>query len=340
MVQESLVAWILAGITLVLLAVATILNAIFAFFLGSLVPAIQLLAFMAFATNILAICGLTVIVSHYIPKLKSESTGWSRALCWRFLGMSVATSSVAALLTFITLVWAATRMVGLPDRTVERPSKENLIAWFAVWGICVLLQVGTHAFIAWWTKRALHSRSLAAVDLGFGVEWPERGQPPVEPSPTSESFRSQGPTLMSPPRTPTTIGISSPFRLSHSAGKGGPTSSRTRLVHSTSFSKDSAKSSFDCPTGETVSIDHPFDNWDTSRLASDVRTTLQSAPPVTRSALETIPGSRPESPAKALDGPFLPETPRVTSSDVVTATESCQQLSSPRSSIITTIKST
>ncbi|ERF73642.1 hypothetical protein EPUS_00895 [Endocarpon pusillum Z07020] len=321
-VQEHVVAWALAGLSLVLLVIATILNAIFAFSLHSSVATIQLLAFMALAINMLAICSFSFMISHYIPKLNGASTRWSDALVWRFFGLSLSIASVAALLTFITLVWAAVRLADLPDQIVGRPSRSDLIAWFAIWSICAVLQTGTYAFVGWWTKRALHSHSLAAVDLEFNVESPEMEHPPIQPRPTSGSFRSEDPTLASPPQTPTTIGMSSPFRLSHSGGKGGPTSSRTRLVHSTSFTKDSAKSSFDCPSAEAVSIDHPFDNWDTSGLARDVRTTLHSTPPVTRSGLATIPGSRPESPAKALDGPFLPETLSAAASAPSTAIES------------------
>jgi hypothetical protein len=332
-VQEYLVAWILAGSALVLTTIAIILNAIFGFSLDSTVPAVQLLAFVAFAINILAICGLTITVSHYIPKLRGTSAEWSTALCWRFVSMAVTILSVAAVLTFITLVWAAVRTSDLPEVIAGRPGKAILTAWFVIWGAAALLQVGAYAFIAWWTKRALYSRSLAAMDLDFGVGSPEMGQASGQPRPTSESFRSQDPTLTSPPQTPTTIAMSSPFGLSHSGGKNAPTSSRTRLVHSTSFTRESAKSSFDYSSSERVSIEHPFDRWDTSSVTRDVRTTLHSSPPVTRSGLETIPGSRPESPAKALDGPFLPESPHATTSDAATAVDSSEPSGSRKASM-------
>ncbi len=332
-VQDCLVAWALAGLSLVLLVVATILNAIFAFSSHISVAGIQLLAIMAFATNILAICGFSFMISHYIPRLKGTSSRWSAALVWRFFALSLSIASVAALLTFTTLIWAAVRMADPSHQLVARPSRTYFIAWFTIWVICAVLQTGTYAFVAWWTKRALHSHTLAAMDLDLGVESPEMEQPSMQPRPTSESFRSQDPTLTSPPQTPTTMGKSSPFRLSHSGGKGAATSSRTRLVHSTSFTKDSTKSSFDYATSEAVSIDHPFDNWDTSGLARDVRTTLHSTPPATRTGLETIPGSRPESPAKALDGPFLPETPNAAASDPSTAVESHGRSSTSRASI-------
>lgn len=325
-------AWTLAGSSLVLLVIATILNAIFAFSLHSSVPAIQLLAFMAFAVNILAISCLAFIISHYVPKVKSGSSQWSTAFFWRFLGMSASAAFLAALLVFATLVWATSRIVGLSKTDGRRPSRTNLIAWFVVWGVSVILQIAAYGFLAWWTKRVQYSRSFAAMDLDFGVGSPEMGQSPMQPRPTTGSFQSQDPTLTSPPQTPTAKSMSSHFRLSHSGGKGGPTSSRTRLVHSKSFVRDSAKSSFDYPT-RAVSIDHPFDKWDTSGLARDVRSTLQSTPPATRSGLATIPGSRPESPAKALDGPFLPDSPFASSSEAATAVESSGPPSTPKASI-------
>lgn len=247
--------------------------------------------------------------------------------------MMIATACVAAVLSFTSLIWAVVRMVDLPGQMARQSSRTILIAWFAIWSVSAGLQSGTFAFIAWWTKRAFHNRSIAAMDLDFGVGSPEMGQSPSQPRPTSESFRSQDPTLTSPPQTPTTIGFSSPFRSSKSGSKGGPTSSRTRLVHSTSFTRETAKSSFDYPTGEAVPIEHPFDNWDTSGVTREVRTTLKSTPPVTRSGLETIPGSRPESPAKTLDGPFLPDSPLAASSDAETTAEDRGHRSSPRASI-------
>ena len=332
-VQEAPVALMLTGSSLVLAIFATILNAVFAFSLRSSVPAIQLLACVAFAINILTVCGLIFIVSRYIPKIKEGSTGWSTALCWRFLAITIATASMAALLSSFTLIWTVARMADLPEHIAGQSSRGILIAWFALWGVSLALQLGAFAFVAWWTKKALYNRSLAAMDLDFGVVSPEMRHNPSQPRPASESFRSHDPTLTSAPQTPTTIGFSGPFRLSQSGGKAGPTSSRTRLVHSMSFTRDSAKSSLDYPTGETNSVDHPFDKWDTSGVAGDVRTTLRSAPPVTRSGLETIPGSRPESPAKTLDGPFLPDSPIAASSDAATAVEICEHSSSPRVSI-------
>ena len=333
-VQESPVALTLAAFSLVMTITATTLNAIFALSVQNAVTAMQLLSCLVFAANFLVICGLIFIISCYIPRIREGPATWSTALCWRFLGIMIATACVAAMLSLTALIWAVVRMVDLPVQIVRQSSRTIVIAWFIIWGVSAGLQIGTFAFIAWWTKRALYDRSIAAMDLDFGVGSPEMGQSPLQPRPTSESFRSQDPTLTSPPQTPTTIGLSSPFRSSHSGGKGGPTSSRTRLVHSTSFTRESAKSSFDYPTSEAVSMEHPFDHWDTSGVAREVRTTLKSTPPVTRSGLETIPGSRPESPAKTLDGPFLPDSPLAASSDAETTVEECEHPNSSGASVL------
>lgn len=66
-----------------------------------------------------------------------------------------------------------------------------------------------------------------------------------------------------------------------------------------------------------------FYEQDTSSVHHEIRAGIHSSPP-TRSGLETIPGSRPESPADALDGPFLPESPsaiHAISSDAATAVD-------------------
>lgn len=324
-------AWILVGLSLTLLVIAATLNAVFAFTQENLLTAVQLLAFVAFAINIMAVCCLIFLITYYIPRLKRGSTEWSTALFWRFLGISVPTASVAAVLAFVTLVWTAVRMVETPERIVRRPSKAIVISWLTVWGVSTLLQIVAYAFVAWWTKRALYNRSLVAAGVEFGVDTSGMRQSPLHPRPTSGSFRCQDPNRTSPPPTSTVAGISSPLRLSQYGGRGGgATSSLTRLVNSRSFTTNSAKSSFDYATSEAVSIDHPFDHWDTSGVTREVRTTLHSTPPVTRSGLETIPGSRPESPAKPLDGPFLPDSPHAGYSDAATAMESHNPRNSPQ----------
>ncbi|MCJ1285195.1 hypothetical protein MMC26_004533 [Xylographa opegraphella] len=83
-----------------------------------------------------------------------------------------------------------------------------------------------------------------------------------------------------------------------------PSSSKTKLV--------SCQSSY--PTSITTtraSTDSAFDSWDTSSISPQMReTVLRSSPALPRNPLSPIPGSRSPSPAKALEGPFLPSPPQ------------------------------
>ncbi|MCJ1322985.1 hypothetical protein MMC15_008336 [Xylographa vitiligo] len=83
-----------------------------------------------------------------------------------------------------------------------------------------------------------------------------------------------------------------------------PTSSKTKLV--------SCQPSY--PTSITTtraSTDSAFDSWDTSSISPQMReTVLRSSPALPRNPLSPIPGSRSPSPAKALEGPFLPSPPQ------------------------------
>jgi hypothetical protein len=78
-----------------------------------------------------------------------------------------------------------------------------------------------------------------------------------------------------------------------------PVTSKTRLLKRGSF-RDS-KSIYSIPYSVESAQSDAFDTWDTSSVDQrDKETVLHSR----GTNLETIPGSRPQSPARALDGPF------------------------------------
>jgi len=121
-------------------------------------------------------------------------------------------------------------------------------------------------------------------------------------------FSSLGTT--NPRRSLTSLEAISSLRSSLS-GVVRPTSSLTKLLprHS-SVTRDSKRSSFESLSRNHVARENSFDSWDTSAVGPHIReAVLQSTPPSAGSGLEPIPGSRPESPANALDGPFLPQSP-------------------------------
>lgn len=123
------------------------------------------------------------------------------------------------------------------------------------------------------------------------------------------------------PRTPSTGALSytpsdgnSSLRSSISNMTRPASSRRELLSHSQSKHRiPSARSSFDTAS-KRPSQDDGFDSWDTSSLSPQMRETVNQAKPLTNGSglptrLQTIPGSRSPSPAKALEGPFFIPSP-------------------------------
>lgn len=316
--QKSVIAQILGVLALASVLAATAFDAIFAFSMNQAKAWIQLLAFVAFAVNVLVIATLVFLNTYYVAKLKPDPIGLRPRLFWRFLILGIVVTVVSMPLSLITLIGFTNGRRHLPSLLLNEPTENLLIAWFALWGMSGLLRIAFFVFIAIWTKKAVKKQAAdqQSLDLDFGIGSTDM----VEARPETRdrtSFQSQDVTLASPPRTPTTHGQKSP-RWSSTSTRVGPGSSRTKLV------PNSAKSSFDSPAfpaAEAIAMDNAFDRWDTSGVHQEVRATLQSSSPVPRSGLETIPGSRPESPANALDGPFLPSSPIAISSDTATAVD-------------------
>jgi hypothetical protein len=275
------------------------------------------LAFVASATDVVAIVTLIFLTTYYVGKLRLDPISLRRRVCWRFVVMGMIITILSLAPPLITLIWLTRALKDLPNRIVHKPVRTLLIAWFALFGVSVLLGAAFFAFIVVWTKQSLQTRSPDnhSLDLDFGVGSADMVEARPDTRGTTGSCLSQDNTLATPPRTPTTPCPKSPLRSSLST-KVGPGSSRSKLV------QDSAKSSFDdLPAGEARSLDNGFDRWDTSSVHQEVRAALQASSPATRSGLETIPGSRPESPLNALDGPFLPSSPHASTSDTATAVD-------------------
>ena len=319
----STIAGILGGIAIALTVAATVLNGIFAIALAnSTAPdVLRLLLFIAFTLNIVCLAYLAFFIYVSIRKINNRAASWSSTFRWRMLAIGAVLGIVALVLTIILLLWLATVRDDLPHRIALQSRRTMYIMWFAIWGLSIFAQAAIFAFIGKWTTSMQRTSSVGRPDLDFGIRVPPMNEVRPTTNATRESYNSQAPTLASPPRTPRTP--TSSIRHSSST-RVGPGSSRVKLIQ-----KGSARSSIDFPAGEAQSIDSAFDRWDTSSVPQEIRAGIHSSPPVTRSGLATIPGSRPESPADALDGPFLPESPHAISSDAPTAVDP-NQSSPPR----------
>ncbi|KAF2128779.1 hypothetical protein P153DRAFT_292070 [Dothidotthia symphoricarpi CBS 119687] len=85
-----------------------------------------------------------------------------------------------------------------------------------------------------------------------------------------------------------------------------PATSRTTLISRPSFSRSVYSDNQSCH-----SVAHPdgFDSWDTSSVSPCARDAVMQFTPSLATTLETIPGSRPATPARVLDSPLLSDLP-------------------------------
>ncbi|KAH7411944.1 hypothetical protein DE146DRAFT_259139 [Phaeosphaeria sp. MPI-PUGE-AT-0046c] len=89
-----------------------------------------------------------------------------------------------------------------------------------------------------------------------------------------------------------------------------PTTSRSTLISRASFSRD-ARSIYSAQAESFENISHSdgFESWDASSVSLQARDVVMQAGPSRGTTLEPIPGSRPATPARALDAPCLTELP-------------------------------
>ncbi|KIW23202.1 uncharacterized protein PV07_11422 [Cladophialophora immunda] len=313
-----------ASLASILGIASSVLNIIFATNIGNVtvVSGLRVLLYITFVLNLINLAGLAYFGTLFVKKLWSQAQH-STPSSWGLFYAGVVSAAVSVIVSGIALVWLAVRRSDLPTEILDTSLATLLGIWFAVWAVSALLQVALYVLLASWTKTVLMTTRATGLHLDFGIRARSMSaakRPGTQQ--TDQSFGSQDLTLNSPPRTPVSRGESSTRRSS--ATKVGTGSSKTKRVR---YSSRSSLESSPFPAGEAMSIDSAFDSWDTSSVHHEIRVVIHSSPPVVHGALETIPGSRPESPANVLDGPFLPaphsptssSPPHATTSDTATA---------------------
>lgn len=291
------------------LIASAFLNFVFAWSLRDMpiLSALRILLFVAFGLSIVNLANVVCFSTLYVKRLRSYSLGRKRTT-WSLFTAGTATSTISVCASGVTLVWLVIRRTSLPTSALHAAPIVLLGVWFGVWGVSLFCQALFYSLLAAWTKKVLRKQRTRTLDLDFGIRTPSMsyaGRPSTQR--TNQSFGSHEATLTSPPRTPVSRGGS--IAMS-SATRVGPASSKTKLIR---YSDRSSYDTVPFPAGESRTLDSAFDNWDTSSVHHEMRAAIHSSPPATRPAtrrgLEPIPGSRPDSPADALDGPFLPQSP-------------------------------
>ncbi|KAI9873885.1 MAG: hypothetical protein M1830_010429 [Pleopsidium flavum] len=217
---------------------------------------------------------------------------------------------LAAALTVLTFSWMKIRFDDVQGLIPGRRTSELLTSAFVVWGCSVVAQAAFYSASLLRTRLSPEEDGTSSTSANFEevTQMQETSRPNTTESMQSQSFQILA--VQKPHRSPTSSEAISSLRSSLSVVVR-PMTSRTKLLtRQRSSPCDSKSSSFETPSRERMTQENGFDTWDTSSVGPQIReTVLQSSPPSAGSGLEPIPGSRPESPANALDGPFLPQSP-------------------------------
>ncbi|KEF59559.1 uncharacterized protein A1O9_04404 [Exophiala aquamarina CBS 119918] len=303
--------WIIGSIAAVFSVASSVLSVVFAYHLSDylVLSALRVLLLVAFAISLLNLASIVCFCTLYAKRLSNHSLGL-KARTWGLYSAGVAVCFVSIAVSGVTVVWLTLKRAELHNDVLGVAPVALIATWFGLWGASGIMQILLFYFLGMWTRVVLKSQRASRLDMDFGIRASMHDISRTNTHRTHRSFASQDVTLNSPPRTPVSRGESS-TRRSSSTRVGPAGSSRTKLM------RPSAKSSLEImpfPAGEAASIDSAFDGWDTSSVHYEMRSAIHSSPPVTRGGLATIPGSRPESPANALDGPYLPSSPVQSSS--------------------------
>ncbi|KAK5703192.1 hypothetical protein LTR97_004141 [Elasticomyces elasticus] len=248
-----------------------------------------------------AICSLLLLLSAVATR-RLRTHGLVLVI---FNGFAATVSLVASLLSIFLLGWAI-------RETRETDSRELASAGIALWTVLLLLQVAFYAYLLW-PQISIHQEittdalpierpSLTKRSLSVRLTYMKPSAPPFARS----ASEPQSPTLSAfskSPRSSWRDSLNQTIR---------PMTSKSRLLRQSFVSTDARSYRSGRPMSiDTIRPHDGFEAWDTSAVEEVPDT--PSLPKALRMKLETIPGSRPVSPARALDGPFpAPRTPEDT----------------------------
>jgi hypothetical protein len=278
---------------------------------------VKALGFFAFGLQVISTLSLVLFSTWYVRSILINSLRWELRKLLAFVSVGISVSLIASVITAASIGWTTVISHGHPTLGMKNTSHVIFLAWCIEWGASVLTQGLFYGYLIRWTvqrqvTRAHYRFSRDLGSLGNSPEMQEARRPQTAETNQSGVSRDQVPS--SPPRTPTSSDAFSSFRSSLS---------RTKLItRQLPFPRGSNNSSLDLPIRDRGSQDEAFDSWDTSSVGPQIREAVhQSSPNSIRAApLEPIPGSRPDSPANALDGPFLPESPHQSSASLPPST--------------------
>lgn len=225
--------------------------------------------------------------------------------------LGIIPSTVAGVVVGTTLGCSQTSNAREPRHILGLKTASFLLIALVVWSSAVLVQIAFYACLAFIGISQRSPEPPHTIDESQALQ--EMAEPiRPETSTTNQSTQfHEAPISTSYPPSVVASEESNSLRSSLSMVQR-PTSSKTRLLIRQHSIPRPSKRSMDSPSQERASQDSGFDSWDTSGVAPHIRETVLQSSPTLRGKplkpLEPIPGSRSPSPAKALEGPFFPQS--------------------------------
>ncbi|KAH7089578.1 hypothetical protein FB567DRAFT_305600 [Paraphoma chrysanthemicola] len=239
----------------------------------------------------------------------SERSAQARAV----IGGTMLISATALILSLALIIMIKSNW----DEIVQTASKGPVYDWdkcvsaqIAIWVISCISQIALYTW-SFWGRRTPEAQAVATSGPRDSVM-----------SEIRNSQQGRNLFLMEPtqPSSPLAAALPSPTfssRSSHSLKSFReslrhvvrPTTSRTTLISRPSFTRDARSVHSQSESVDNISHSDGFDSWDTSSVSLQARDAVMQTAPSRGTTLDPIPGSRPTTPARALEGPFLTELP-------------------------------
>lgn len=286
------------------------------------------IAAVASTFDVVSFCCIGLYTVHHVGSIRGalERSGQARNV---LLSIIVFVSGAALLVTLVLIIMIKSRWAEVTAGPTVAPVSNwdsHVSGQIAAWAVSCVSQIALYSSPLWNGKvpnvqTVTTSGPRDSVMSEFRSSRPDKlnlAEPTRPLTPPSAYQRPESLTALPSPTFSTRSSQSlRSFResLRHVVR---PVTSRTTLISQKSFTREAPASIYsNRQSVETVSQSDGFDSWDTSSVSLPAReSVLQQTAPYRGTTLEPIPGSRPNSPARALDGPFLSELPEEDDEDL------------------------
>ncbi|EON61737.1 hypothetical protein W97_00953 [Coniosporium apollinis CBS 100218] len=303
---------VLGVLTFVVAGAATVVAILNAWTFSTAHVSFSGLAVAAAALEALSLAALIVFLIQYAVR----EDGDRRSFPQRWGGIALACILLSLACAIITLIMIVLIRYNL-DKIVSTSSSDEVVfllpPTFVLWGFSVLMQVTfyTACFLLRNSSPSSRPSASAQEPCDLVVHEVREPTPPVSLDILPPPHARDSP-LPSPTFSLSDAQSTKSWRLSvHQVVR--PVTSRTKLLpRRQSTPRDSESIYSVARSTQTGSESDGFDTWDTSSVDPQYKDTIIHSAPSKGTALEPIPGSRPPSPARALEGPFpFEDTPEL-----------------------------